>query len=61
MTTDAQIVGEFLPFMLKMTPFFGSMLSVAFVFVINNAAASRVSRLYEDERVRDLHRFLSHK
>lgn len=45
-----------------MTPFFGSMLSVALVFALNSAGlSSAVSQLYKTARIRALHRFLAHK
>jgi hypothetical protein len=60
--TGAQLAGEFLPFSVKMTPFFGSMVSVLLVFVLNSeAGANKVSGLYTKTMVRSLHRFLSHK
>ena len=60
--TDAQIVGEFLPFFVKMVPFFGSMLSVALVFVLNSAAiANTAAHVYKNSTTRSVHRFLSHK
>lgn len=60
--TGAQLAGEFLPFHVKMTPFFGSMLSVALVFILNNFTfAEQSAGLYQNSRIRSLHRFLSHK
>jgi hypothetical protein len=32
----AQLAGEFLPLGIKMTPFLGSMFSVAIVFILNS-------------------------
>jgi proton-translocating NADH-quinone oxidoreductase chain L len=61
-TTGAQLAGEFLPFFVKMTPFFGSMFSVLLVFLINSSFfATQVSSFYTNRNVRSLHRFLSHK
>jgi proton-translocating NADH-quinone oxidoreductase chain L len=60
--TGAQLAGEFLPFSVKMTPFFGSMFSVLLVFILNSKQlAGKASELYTHEKVRSLHRFLSHK
>lgn len=45
-----------------MTPFFGSMLSVGLVFLLNSSLfAGKLSALYTNDSVRALHRFLSHK
>lgn len=60
--TGAQLAGEFLPFSVKMTPFFGSMLSVLLVFILNSTPfGEKVALLYTQENVRSMHRFLSHK
>jgi proton-translocating NADH-quinone oxidoreductase chain L len=60
--TGAQLSGEFLPFIIKITPFFGSMISVMLVFLLNSPAfTEKVSLVYTNEKVRSLHRFLSHK
>lgn len=60
--SGAQIVGEFLPFLIKMTPFFGSMLSVALVFMLNSSAfRNQFAALYENSTFVSAHRFLSHK
>jgi NADH:ubiquinone oxidoreductase subunit 5 (subunit L)/multisubunit Na+/H+ antiporter MnhA subunit len=54
--------GEFLPFFVKMIPFFGSMFSVFLVFLINSFSFSeKVAVMYEKENFRAIHRFLSHK
>jgi NADH:ubiquinone oxidoreductase subunit 5 (subunit L)/multisubunit Na+/H+ antiporter MnhA subunit len=45
-----------------MTPFFGSMASVALVFIINRGSlAEQTALAYENSNLRELHRFLSHK
>jgi len=61
-TTGAQQIGEFLPFLVKLTPFFGSMLAVYLVFLVNNARTHEIGRSYfMDENTLSAHRFLSHK
>jgi proton-translocating NADH-quinone oxidoreductase chain L len=60
--TGAQLAGEFLPFSVKMTPFFGSMVSVLLVFILNSElAATKAANLYTSPTVRSMQRFLSHK
>jgi NADH:ubiquinone oxidoreductase subunit 5 (subunit L)/multisubunit Na+/H+ antiporter MnhA subunit len=45
-----------------MTPFIGSMVSVVLVFLLNRPPAlEKMARLYQQDNIRDLHRFLSHK
>ena len=58
----AQLTGEFLPVAIKMIPFFGSMLSVALVFLLNRLYfLESLSSAYKQSSARSLHRFLSHK
>lgn len=60
--SGAQLAGEFLSVTTKMTPFFGSMLSVALVFLLNHLyAVEKISNAYKQASARELHRFLSHK
>lgn len=60
--TGTQIVGEFLPFFIKITPFFGSILSVGLVFLINSFLfEQQVAKLYNNSKLGGLYRFLSHK
>ena len=60
--TGTQIVGEFLPFFIKMTPFFGSLVSVVLVFLINSAFVNKkASKAYENFNFLGVYRFLSHK
>lgn len=45
-----------------MTPFFGSIVSVILVFLLNSSTFSpSFASMYTNEAVRSLHRFLSHK
>lgn len=61
-TTGAQLEGEFLPFFIKMIPFYGSMFSVLLVFLLNSSVfSSHFASLYKNNVIRSLHRFLSHK
>ena len=60
--SGAQLSGEFLPFFVKITPFFGSMLSVMLVFFLNsNFFSTAIAALHLNNQLRSLHRFLSHK
>jgi len=60
--TGAQITGEFLPTAIKMLPFFGSLISVSIVFILNSTKFERkTADLYENAKIRGVYRFLSHK
>jgi proton-translocating NADH-quinone oxidoreductase chain L len=60
--SGAQLDGEFLSFITKMTPFFGSIASVILVFVLNSTQLrGSVSNLYMRSSIRSLQRFLAHK
>jgi proton-translocating NADH-quinone oxidoreductase chain L len=58
----AQLAGEFLPFYIKMLPFVGSVASVFLVFILNSTTINeKTARLYTNQSLRSLYRFLSHK
>jgi len=58
----SQLVGEFLPFFVKIVPFLGSMFSVGLIFILNSSKFETfVASIYLNETFRSLHRFLSHK
>jgi NADH-ubiquinone oxidoreductase chain 5 len=60
--TSAQLIGEFLPFSIKIIPFAGSMLSVGAVFLLNYGTISEIlHHLYTAKTYRGPFRFLSHK
>lgn len=61
-SVGAQVAGEFLPLRIKITPFFGSLVSIVIVFVLNSrVCVSKISAMYATEKLRYLQRFLSHK
>jgi NADH:ubiquinone oxidoreductase subunit 5 (subunit L)/multisubunit Na+/H+ antiporter MnhA subunit len=55
---DAQLVGEFLPFYIKIIPFFGAVIAISFVFIINSPALSEMLNI---SKYAPMYRFLSHK
>jgi hypothetical protein len=58
----SQLVGEFLPFFIKIIPFVGSMFSVGLIFILNSSRFEKlIASVYLKEDFRSLHRFLSHK
>lgn len=59
--TGAQLAGEFLPVYIKRLPFFGSIVSVFLVFLVNRALASASSEAYRNQKFISRYRFLSHK
>lgn len=58
----SQLVGEFLPFYIKILPFVGSMISVVMVFVLSSKKLENFAiSLYENIDYRTAYHFLSHK
>lgn len=59
--SGAQLTGEFLPAYIKMLPFLGSLVSVALVFLFNEALKAEYAQIYKNNVIRVLYRFLSRK